>query len=214
MRIAIIGAGNVGSALGRGWSARGHPVTFGVRDPKDARVQAVIAATSGKARAETVREAAAGAEVVVLATPWPAAREAVQSAGDLGGKVLIDATNPLTDDFSALVLGHSTSAGEEVARWARGARVVKAFNTIGAQHMTDPRLGGERASMFLCGDDADARRTVAQLAEALGFEPVDAGPLRQARLLEPLAMLWISLAFAHGHGPDIAFKLLRGASRA
>src|SRR5262249_48773928 len=102
----------------------------------------------------------------------------------------------------------------EVARWAPGARVVKAFNTIGAQHMTDPRVGGERASMFLCGDDADARRIVAQLAETLGFEPVDAGPLRQARLLEPLALLWISLAYAHGQGPDIAFKLRRGAGRA
>jgi len=146
---------------------------------------------------------------VVLATPWAAAREAVKAAGDLSGKILIDATNPLKPDLSGLALGHTTSAGEEVARWATGARVVKAFNTTGARNMADPRLGGQSASMFLCGDDAAAKKTVAGLAEALGFEPVDAGPLAQARLLEPLAMLWISMAYAFGHGPNIAFKLLR-----
>jgi hypothetical protein len=86
---------------------------------------------------------------------------------------------------------------------------VKAFNTTGAHNMADPRFGGQSASMFVCGDDAGAKRTVAALAEALGFEPVDAGPLTQARLLEPVAMLWISMALAHGHGPGIAFKLLR-----
>jgi predicted dinucleotide-binding enzyme len=158
VRIGIIGAGNVGSALGRGWSARGHAVTFGVRQPSDARVQAAVEAAGGRARAATIREATADAEVVVLATPWPATRDAIQAAGNLSGRVLIDATNPLTDDFSALVLGHTTSGGEEVARWAPGVRVVKAFNTIGAQHMTDPRVGGERATMFLCGDDAEASR--------------------------------------------------------
>jgi hypothetical protein len=92
-----------------------------------------------------------------------------------------------------------------VARWAPGARVVKAFNTTGAGNMADPRFGNEHATMFMCGDDAAAKRTVGTLAEALGFEAVDAGPLRQARLLEPLAMLWISLAYAAGHGPNIAF---------
>ena len=96
-----------------------------------------------------------------------------------------------------------------MARWAAGAKVVKAFNTIGAQHMANPRFGGQSASMFICGDDAAAKKTVATLAEALGFEPVDAGPLTQARLLEPLAMLWISMAYAYGHGANIAFRLLR-----
>ena len=122
---------------------------------------------------------------------------------------MIDATNPLRPDLSGLVLGHNTSAGEEVARWAEGAKVVKAFNTTGAQNMANPKFGGQRASMFICGDDAAAKKAVATLAEALGFEPVDAGPLAQARLLEPLAMFWISMAYAHGHGPNIAFKLLR-----
>lgn len=210
MKIAIIGAGNVGGTLGTAWAAKGHDVVFGVRDPREAKVQELLRATGGKARAASVREAAAAAELVLLATPWGAAQDALRAAGDLKGKILVDATNPLKPDFSGLALGHTTSAGEEVARWAPGARVVKAFNTIGAQHMTDPRIAGQRPSMFVCGDDPAAKQTVAGLAEALGFEPVDAGPLTQARLLEPLAMLWISLAYAHGLGTNIGFRLLRG----
>ena len=209
MKIAIIGAGNVGGALAKGWTEKGHEVVFGVRSPGDAKTQEAVKATGGRARAASVRDAAAGAEVVVLATPWGAAQEAIQAAGDLRGKIVVDATNPLKPDLSGLVIGHTTSAGEEVARWAAGAKVVKAFNTIGAQHMGNPHFKRQRASMFLCGDDGVAKKTVASLAEALGFDPVDAGPLSQARLLEPLAMLWISMAYAFGHGPDIAFKLLR-----
>jgi len=209
MRIAVIGAGSVGGTLGTAWAARGHEVVFGVRDPRDARLQHLLDAAGGRARAATVAEAAGAGEVVLLAVPWGAAREAIAAAGSLAGKVLIDATNPLLPDLSGLALGHTTSAAEEVARWAPGARVVKAFNTIGAHLMAGPRFGGERATMFVCGDDAAATRTVVDLAAALGFDPVDAGPLVRARLLEPLAMLWISLAYAQGLGPDIAFRLLK-----
>ncbi len=169
----------------------------------------MVKATGGKARAATVKEAASAADVVVLAVPWGAVREVIKQAGHLSGKIVIDATNPLRPDLLGLVLGHNTSAGEEVARWAEGAKVVKAFNTTGAQNMANPQFGGQSATMFLCGDDAGAKKTVATLAEALGFEPVDAGPLAQARYLEPLAMLWITMAYGHGHGPNIAFKLLR-----
>ncbi len=209
MRIAIIGVGNVGSTLGKGWAAKGHQIIYGVRNPGDGKAEAAVKATGGKARAATVKDAASAADVVVLAVPWGAAREVVKQAGDLTGKIVVDATNPLRPDMSGLVLGHNTSAGEEVARWAEGAKVVKAFNTTGAQNMANPQFGGQSASMFLCGDDAAAKKAVASLAEALGFEPVDAGPLTQARHLEPLAMLWITMAYAHGHGPNIAFKLLR-----
>jgi predicted dinucleotide-binding enzyme len=136
-------------------------------------------------------------------------QDAIKAAGDLAGKILVDATNPVKPDLSGLALGHTTSAAEQVARRAPGARVVKAFNTTGAGNMANPRFGGVAASMFLCGDDSAAKRTVAGLAEALGFEPVDVGPLAQARLLEAVAMLWISMAVAFGYGTDIAFKLLR-----
>ena len=209
MKIGIIGAGNIGGTLGRAWAAKGHEVVFGVRDPRGPKVQELVKATGGKARAASPAEAAAHGEVVLLATPWAAARAALGGAGDLTGKILIDATNPLRPDLSGLTLGHTTSAAEEVARWAPGAKVVKAFNTIGAQHMANPRFGTQSASMLICGDDAAAKKAVLALAEVLGFDPVDAGPLAQARLLEPLAMLWISLAYAYGHGADIAFKLLR-----
>jgi NADPH-dependent F420 reductase len=209
MRIAIIGAGNVGGTLGKMWAAKNHEVAFGVRRPNDAKVQALLTATGKRARAASVKDAVTGAEVVVLATPWSATEAAIRDAGELRGKVVVDATNPLKADLSGLAIGHSTSAAEQVAGWAPGARVVKAFNTIGAAQMADPRFGTQRASMFICGDDASAKATVVRLAGELGFDPVDCGPLTQARLLEPLAMLWISMAYAYGAGPNIGFALLR-----
>jgi len=209
MKIAIIGAGNVGGTLGKAWAARGHDVVFGVRDPHDRKLDELLKDSGGRAQAASVRNAVAAADIVVLAVPWGSAQDAIRGAGDLRGKVFVDATNPLKPDLSGLALGHTTSAGEEIARWAAGAKVVKAFNTIGAQHMANPRFDGQSASMFICGDDAAAKKTVASLAAALGFEPVDAGPLTQARLLEPLALLWISMAYAYGQGTDIAFRLLR-----
>lgn len=209
MRIAIIGAGNVGGTLGRMWAAKDHEVAFGIQRPNDAKVQALLTATGKRARAASVKDAVSGAEVVVLATPWNAIEAAIRDAGDLRGKVVVDATNPLKSDLSGLTIGHSTSAAEQVVGWAPGARVVKAFNTIGAVHMADPRFGTQRASMFICGDDASAKATVARLAGELGFDPVDCGPLTQARLLEPLALLWISMAYAYGAGPNIGFALLR-----
>src|SRR5262249_45574150 len=122
----------------------------------------------------------------------------LRAADDLRGKVLIDATNPLVMSpeglRQGLVIGHTSSGAEQVARWAEGARVVKAFNTTGWQNMVDPVYESQGLSMFLCGDDAEAKKVVAGLAEQLGFEPVDVGPLRSARYLEPLGMLWIDMA--------------------
>ncbi len=161
MRIAIIGAGNVGGTLGKMWAAKGHEVAFGVRSLNDAKVQTLVTATGKRARALSVKDAVVGAEVVVLATPWSAAESAPKDAGDLRGKVVVEATNPLKPDLSGLALGHSTSAGEHVAAWTPGTKVVKAFNTIGAAHMADPRFGTQRASMFLCGDDTGAKAMVA-----------------------------------------------------
>jgi NADPH-dependent F420 reductase len=209
MDIAIIGAGNVGGTLGRAWAGKGERIIFGVRDPNDATVRSLVGSSGHGARATIVRDAVAASDIVVLAVPWEAVDSVLASAGDVRGKLLIDATNPLKRDLSGLAVGHTTSGAEEIARNAHGANVVKAFNTIGFMHMADPKFGAERASMFLCGDDAAAKKTVAELAAALGFEAVDAGPLRQARLLEPLAMLWISMALVYGAGPNIAFRLLR-----
>lgn len=210
MKIAVIGAGNVGGALGKLWAAKGHEVVFGVRGPQDAKLRQLMESTGGKAHASNIAEAASFGQVVVLATPWPAAHEAILSAGNLSGKIVIDCTNPLASDLSGLVLGTDNSAGEEVARWAKDAYVVKAFNTIGAGRFADPWFGSQNATMFICGDDKDAKSTVSKLASDLGFDVVDAGALTASRLLEPLAMLWIHLAFHQGFGPaGHAFKLLR-----
>ena len=210
MKIAIIGAGHVGSTLGSAWAGKGHDIVFGARDPKSPKTQDAVRAAGAKARAATSKDAASSADVVVLAIPWANTQDAIRSAGDLAGKIVVDATNPLKPDLSGIALGFTTSAGEEVARWAKGARVVKCFNTIGAEHMANPKIAGQSVSMLLCGDDAEAKKTVFELASELGFDPIDAGALTQARLLEPLAMLWISLAYSQGQGTGIAFKLLRG----
>ncbi|HEV2500865.1 MAG TPA: NADPH-dependent F420 reductase [Terriglobia bacterium] len=210
MKIAIMGAGNVGGALGKLWAAKGHQVMFGVPDPQGAKTQGLIKSIGKQAQAGSVKDAASFGEVIVLATPWPATQDAVRSAGDLAGKVVIDCTNPLAADLSGLLVGTTNSAGEEVARWAKGAKVVKAFNTIGADNFGNPKFGSEAASMFICGDDAAAKSLVGGLAAELEFDVMDVGPLTTARLLEPLAMLWIHLALKQGWGPTgHAFKMLR-----
>lgn len=188
MNIAIIGTGRVGSALAGGW------------------LRAALARWP-EARAATIAEAAAGAAVVVLATPWPAAQPAALAAGDLTGKVLIDCTNPIGPD--GLVVGLTTSGAEQLAAAVPGAQVVKAFNHIGAEVMANPRYADGRAAVLMfAGDDAPAKATVAALAADLGFEPQDAGPLRLARTLEPLAVLWITLSRS-GLTRGFAWGLLR-----
>jgi hypothetical protein len=213
MKIAIIGAGNVGGTLGVAWAAKGHQIVFAVRNVNDEKVKKLLSGTKGKAIAAIIPEAVAQCDVVLLATPWQGAREAMQSAGNLAGKVVIDAVNPLESSSAflekGLLVGHDTSAGEQIAQWAKGARVVKAFNTIGAQNMANPKFGGQSVTMFICGDDAEAKNLVKQLSDDLGFETVDAGPLKMARLLEPMAMLWIHLALGMKIGPNFGFKMIR-----
>jgi 8-hydroxy-5-deazaflavin:NADPH oxidoreductase len=209
MKIAVIGSGNVGGALGTGWAKKGHSVVFGVRDKNDQELASLLKKAGSNARAASVPEAAASGEVVVFATPWPATQDAIRNAGDLKGKIVLDCTNPLKPDLSGLLIGHTTSAAEQVANWASGAKVVKAFNTTGANNMENSRYPDGPLAMFYCGDDADAKKTVAQLASDLGFEPIDAGGITQARLLEPLATLWIHLAYAQGLGREFAFRIIR-----
>lgn len=207
MRIAVIGIGMVGGTLGRRWAREGHEVMFGVREPSSEKVGQLLADSGENARAGTVAEAATFGEVVVLATPWKGTQDAIRSAGDLNGKVLLDCANPLKADMSGLEA--EPSAAEQVASWAPGAKVVKIFNTTGFKNMDNPRFGDDRATMFYCGDDSEAKKVAARLAEDLGFEAVDAGPLSEARSLEYLALLWIHLAYGQKMGPGIAFKLLR-----
>ena len=201
MRIAIIGTGNVGAALGSAWSAKGHEVVYGVRD--------AASAVPALGRGAGVREAAEGAEAIVLAVPWSAVQEVLRRCGSLSGKTVIDCTNPLKPALAGLEIGLTTSAGEQVAGWAPGASVFKAFNQTGALNMASTAGYPARPVMFVCGDDAARKPAVLRLAEDLGFEAVDAGDLTVARLLEPLAMLWIELARKRGLGADFVFSLQR-----
>jgi predicted dinucleotide-binding enzyme len=206
MRIAIIGAGNVGQALAGAWANAGHSVVFGLRDPKSMKYKQIPAA-----QRSTLEGAAAGVDAIVLATPWPATEAAVRQLGDLAGKIIVDCTNPLTSGAGglALALGFETSGAERVASWAKGARVFKTLNQTGAENMAKGSDFATKPAMFVAGDDEDGKRRVMQLVGDLGFEPLDAGPLKQARLLEPLAMLWIDQALIRGRGRDFAFALAR-----
>jgi NADPH-dependent F420 reductase len=209
MKIAIIGAGNVGEALGTRWAHAGHQVTFGVRDPEDPETLALAHSLGPNAKVASVAEAARVAPIVLLATPWSAAKNALAACGDLSGKTVIDCTNPISADLAALTIGHSTSGAEEIAKWAKGAHVVKAFNQTGADNMVSQEGYSVHPVMFVAGDDATRKKDVLSLARDAGFDAHDAGPLTSARMLEPLALLWITLAHRQKLGRDFAFALLR-----
>ncbi len=208
MKIGILGAGHVGGALGEAWVKHGHEVLFGVRKPQTAEIQELLEKCGGLATAGSAADAAAFGEVVVNALPWPSTAEVLSSL-DLNGKILLDATNPLLPDLTGLEVGTTTSGGELVAGWARGARVVKIFNSTGFANMSDPKYRGEAIPMFYCGDYPEAKITAAQLAAEIGFAPVDSGPLANARLLEPLALLWVWLAHMGGLSRDFAFQIVK-----
>lgn len=200
MKIGIIGAGNVGGTLGRKWALAGHDVLFGVRAPE---------AAEPPGKMGTIAEAFAHGDVLALTTPWEATRKVLEQAGDLTGRILLDCTNPILPGLAGLEYGTTTSGAEKVAEWARSAKVVKVFNTVGFNIMADPRFTEGPPSMFYCGDDLEAKGVVAALVGEIGFDPLDAGPLSQARYLEPFAMLWITLAMRHGYGREMAFRLMR-----
>lgn len=207
MSIAIIGAGNVGMALGQALTRRGENVVFGVPEPQ--KYAAAVAALGERARLTGTAEAIAGADLIILAVPHAATAPIAQSLPDWQGKILVDATNPLAPGLAGLTLGTTTSGAEVLAQQARGARVVKAFNSTGAENMADATYAGGLPMMPVCGDDAEARQRVMALATLIGFEAVDMGPLMAARYLEPFAMTWIHLAFRQGMGRRFAFGLLR-----
>ena len=204
MPVAIIGAGAVGATLGQAWLKHGQDVIWGLRNPADPKY-AGLTKERVKAPAEAVKEA----EIVVIATPWSATQAAVKSLGSLAGKIVIDCTNPLGmgPDGLQLVLGFDTSAGEQVASWAPDAFVFKTLNTTGAGNMAKAGEYPVKPLMLVAGDDA-ARKAVVMVG-MLGFEPVDAGPLKSARLLEPFAMVWIDQAMKRGRGRDFAFALVK-----
>lgn len=207
MKIGIIGAGDVGGTLGIRWRQKGHQIKFGIRNRQSQNVQELIHLDKNLEFGE-ITETVAFGDVIVLAVPWTSVEETILRAGNLSDKILIDPTNPLTPDLKGLALDN-TSAAEKISNLAKGAKVVKAFNMIGAKTLNNLIFDSQRADLFICGDDSHAKQIVRKLAIDIGFDVIDVGPLLNARMLEHLALLWIELAFRQQLGPNIAFKLLR-----
>lgn len=203
MKVTVIGAGSMGAAFVKQLSAAGHQVNVTARHL--VKAQALADANAGVS-AVAVESAAATADVFVLATAYGDAIAALKSVGNLNGKVVIDITNPLTPDYMGLTLGHSTSAAEEIAAGIPGAEVVKAFNTVFAQVLVDGAdLGnGQVVSVFVASDSERAKQTAIALAQSMGFATVNAGGLKNARYLEPLAGLNIYLGYGAGLGTSMA----------
>lgn len=208
MNIGIIGSGNVGATLGKAWANRNHSIMYSYS--RDLEKLKKLAHDSGNSsKYGTPEEAAAFGEVILLATPWNKTEEVLQTLDDMTGKIVIDCTNPLDEDREGLAVGFSTSGAEMIAEQIPGAHVIKAFNSTGTANLANPRYGREELSMFVCGNHEISKSLVMRLAEDLGFDAVDAGPLSNARLLEPLGMLWTYLASKHDQGNHIGFKLLK-----
>lgn len=207
MKIGIIGSGKMGAGLGRLWAKHGHHVMFsGSRNPE--RLKDLVAAIGSHARSGTPSEAVRFADVLLLAVPWSGVEDALAAAGPLQGKILLSCVNPLGP--SGLEIGLTTSAAEEIAKRVPGATVVEAFNTIFASLLQSRAhlYGADAPTVFYCGDDRDARNQTAELIADTGFEPVDAGPLKNARYIEPLAVLMIELGHSLRLGSDIALRLM------
>jgi predicted dinucleotide-binding enzyme len=193
LKIGIIGKGNVGTAIGTGLTRKGHIIKYGHRDVK-----------------EPVDRAAEWGEVLILAVPHDSLENVAKDIGSAAdGKVVLDVTNAVGDDWN-LTIGFTTSMAEELQKMLPRARVVKAFNTVFAKNQSTGKVGGEQLTLFVAADDAEAKQTIMRLGSEIGFNAVDAGPLKSARYLEPMAMLLMIMAFQLGMGVDIGYKLVKG----
>lgn len=208
MKIGIIGAGNMGTGMGKFWAKNGHQLMFSYSRSAD-KLNAAAAAVSADSLTGTPAEAVQFADVVVLSVAWAAVADALQQAGSLEGKILFSCVNALLPDMSGLAVGTTTSAAEEIAKLAPGARVVEAMPLFAeVLHSPSRQFREQTPSVFFCGDDAAANAIVADLLRETECEPIDAGPLRNARYIEPAGMLLVQLAYAQQMGP-VAMKLLQ-----
>lgn len=201
MKITVLGTGNIGATLGKKWAGQGHEVTFGVRDVTAAKHQTLLETIPGQATIAPTVEAAAAAEVVVLAIPGAAVKETMAQLGStLADKLIIDATNQITQaDMSAIAT---------ITAAAPQAKLFRAFNTLGWENFETPELGGAQIDLFYCGQPDAGRETVAQLIADIGLRPVYLGGLDKAPILDALTRLWFTLGYEQGHGRRLAFKML------
>jgi NADPH-dependent F420 reductase len=202
MTIAILGTGKMGSGLARLLASKGVRVAIGSRDPATAArlAQQVGAGAEGGG----IAAAAKLADVVVLAVPYTAAAETIREAGGLAGKILVDISNPITPDYKALTVGHTTSAAEEIQKAAPDAKVVKAFNTIFAELLPAEARQGRKVQVFIAGDDEAAKKVVSDIVAKGDFEPVESGALSNSRYLEPVGEINIHFGFFLGWGTSAA----------
>jgi predicted dinucleotide-binding enzyme len=218
MKIGIIGAGNIGSGLGKHFAKNGHEVMYSYsRNPQ--KLAGLVTETGRNAQWGTPEQAASYGDVIVLAVGWDSVKDALNAAGSFEDKTLISCVNPLTPDYSSLVLGTTTSGAEEIARLAPKAHVVEAFLNIfaGILHSGNMNFGDEVPSVFYCGDNADSKAVVSKLISEIGLDPVDSGPLKNARFVEPTAMLILQLGaflgmakeWKPGEFTDLSIKLLK-----
>ncbi|MFW9826863.1 MAG: NADPH-dependent F420 reductase [Candidatus Thorarchaeota archaeon] len=208
MKIGIIGGtGRLGLALGKIWLQKGHKVMFGSREPKKA--EKLTNSIGSNAFSGSYEETVKFGDIIILSVPWSAAKHAIKESGDLNGKILVDSTTTAAPKLGGSLIKVMPSAAEKVAKWAVGAKVLKAVHTIGVESLNKLQFGTQSASLFICGDDLNAKSIAKQLGTDLGFDVIDAGPLKNASFIEPLGMLWIELAYNQGMGTDITFKLLR-----
>jgi 8-hydroxy-5-deazaflavin:NADPH oxidoreductase len=210
MRIGILGSGLMGGKLGTIFARAGHEVVFSYARSRE-KLERLAAEAQGKARAGTPKEAAQGADALLLAVHWSRVDDVINKAGDLSGKVIMSCSLPMNDDDSGLVVAHTSSGAEELARKVPKARIVSAFNTVPSEVLFDVFSGRRDAapSLVYCGDEERSKEVAAGLIRDAGFAPVDAGPLRMARYSEPFALLVAQLAYEGTEGPELAYRFER-----
>lgn len=214
MRIGILGSGLMGAKLGTIWARAGHDVVFSYARSEQ-KLKRLAREARGNARAGTPGEAASEADALLLAVHWSRVDTVLNQAGDLSGKVIVSCSLPMNADDTDLVIAHTTSGAEVLARKVPKARVVSAFNTVPSEVLFGvfaARRKVTKPSLVYCGDDAGSKKTVAALIRDVGFEAVDAGPLRIARYTEPLALLIARLAYEGAGGPELAYRFERFAT--
>jgi len=208
MRIGILGSGLMGGKLGTIWTRAGHEVVFSYSHSEQ-KLKKLARDAKGKARAGSPREAAQEADAVLLAVHWSRVDDVLQQAGDLSGKVIVSCSLPMNADDTDLVIAHTSSGAEELAKKLPKARVVSAFSTVPSEVLFgvfEARRKATKPNVVYCGDDAGSKKIAAQLIRDVGFDPIDAGPLRLARYIEPFTLLIGRLAYEGEKGPELAYR--------
>ena len=211
MRIGILGSGLMGAKLGTIWARAGHEVVFSYARSQQ-KLKKLAREAQGNARAGTPAEAAREADAVLLAVHWSRVDEVLQQAGDVSGKVIVTCSLPMNADDTGLVIAHTSSGAEQLVKKVPKARIVSAFNTVPSEVLFgvfEARRKASKPSLVYCGNDAKSKKIAAQLIRDVGFDPVDAGPLRIARYTEPFALLVAQLAYEGDGGPELAYRFER-----